>query len=282
MKLIKQSVLYILIAGSLFFNSCGSGINLFSKSDDVQLGRDLDDEIRNNPEEYPIFKGDPSIKKYINERIFQHIVASPKVESKNVYNYQLEIIDQDILNAFALPGGYIYIYTGLLNYLDSEAALAGVIGHEIAHAEERHATERMTSYYGVSILLSFVLGDNPSQIAEIGANLFVGLGFLANSRSDENESDERSFEYLQDTRYYPGAVKFFFEKMRDDGLTSSKSDKVATFLSTHPDPVDRISNTNNRLQSAGLTIMDYKSEGEGIFKDEYLKNVKNKLPEIKK
>lgn len=278
MRLIRKSFLVILFAGSFFFNSCGSGINLFSKKDDVQLGSDLDKEIRSNPQEYPIFKGDPSIKRYINERIFRHVLASPKIKSKSVYNYQIEIIDQDVLNAFALPGGYIYVYTGLLNYLDSEAALAGVIGHEIAHIEERHATERMTSYYGVSILLSFVLGDNPSQIAEIGANLFVGLGFLANSRSDENQSDERSFEYMHDTRYYPGGVKFFFERMRDDGLVSSNSDKVATFLSTHPDPVDRISNTNQRLTKAGLPVKDYKSEGEGIYRNEYAANIKNKLP----
>jgi predicted Zn-dependent protease len=278
MRLLRMSILVFLVASSFFFNSCNSDVNLFSKSDDVQLGKDLDAEIRNNPNEYPIFKGDPSIKGYINERIFQHILTTPKIESKDVYNYQLEIIDQDTLNAFALPGGYIYVYTGLLNYLDSEAALAGVLGHEIAHAEERHATERMTSYYGVSILLSLVLGDNPSQIAEIGANLFVGLGFLANSRSDENQADERSFEYLKDTRYYQGSVKFFFEKMRDDGLTNSKSDKVATFLSTHPDPIDRISNTNERLTKAGVPVKDYKSEGEGIYKSEYLTNIKNKLP----
>ena len=238
----------------------------------------INKEIRNNPQEYPIFKGDPSVKRYINERLFQHILTSPKIKSKDVYNYQVEIIDQDVLNAFALPGGYIYVYTGLLNYLDSEAALAGVLGHEIAHVEERHATERLTSYYGVSILLGFVLGDNPSQIAEIGANLFVGLGFLANSRSDENQSDERSFEYLQDTRYYPGGVKFFFERMRDDGLVSSNSDKVATFLSTHPDPIDRISTTNQRLQKINLSVMDYKSNGAGIFRDEYQVNIKNKLP----
>jgi predicted Zn-dependent protease len=274
----RNSLFVILIVGPFFFNSCDSGINLFTKSDDVQLGRDVDTEIKNNPQDYPIFRGDPSIRNYIDQRIFQHVLASPKIESKNIYPYQIEIIDQDILNAFALPGGYIYVYTGLLKYLDFEAALAGVIGHEIAHAERRHATQRMTSYYGVSILLSLVLGNNPSKIAEIGANLFVGLAFLANSRSDENESDQYSFEYLRDTRYYPGGVKFFFEKMRDDGLVSSKSDKVATFLSTHPDPLDRISSTNQRLTNAGIQVIDYKETGDGVFKNEYLNNIKNKLP----
>ena len=84
---------------------------------------------------------------------------------------QIEIINNpDVLNAFAIPGGYIYLYTGLLLYLDSEAALAGVIAHEIAHVEERHSTQRLTKYYGISILLGIALGENPSTIAEIATN----------------------------------------------------------------------------------------------------------------
>ena len=277
MKFIKTALYAITIAVPLLYYSCDSGVNLFSKSDDVQLGQQVDAEIRSKPTEYPIFHGDPSVKSYISSNIFNQILASPQIENKEVYPYQVEILDQDILNAFALPGGFIYIYTGLLNYLDSEAALAGVLGHEIAHAELRHATQRMTAYYGVSILLSIILGENPSQIAEIGANLFVGLAFLANSRSDENQSDEYSYKYLQDTRFYPGSVKFFFEKMRDDGLVSSNSSKVETFLSTHPDPIDRIANTNQRLQNGGQQILDYTATGPGIFKEEYQQNIKSKL-----
>lgn len=66
--------------------------------------------------------------------------------------------------------------------------------------------------------------------------------------------------------------------MSDDGLTSSKSDRVATFLSTHPDPVDRISNTNDRLTESGMQVKDYKSEGEGIYKEEYKNHIKSKFP----
>jgi beta-barrel assembly-enhancing protease len=277
----KKAVFYlsILIFMPVFVYSCESGINIFSQQDEVQLGEEVDAEIRNNPQEYPIYTGDPSVKNYINQRIFQEVLSSPRIESKNVYNYRFEIIDQpDVLNAFALPGGSIYLYTGLLKYLDSEAALAGVIGHEIAHAEKRHATQRLTAYYGVSFLISVVLGDDPSQVAEIAANLFVGLAFLANSRSDENQSDEYSYMYLKDTRYYEGGVKFFFEKLRDEGLVSSQSDRIATFLSTHPDPIDRISETEKRLQSDGIPILSWNSSGTGIFRDEYLTNIRNKLP----
>ena len=135
----------------------------------------------------------------------------------------------------------------------------------------------MTAYYGVSILLNVVLGENPSQLEQIAANLFVGLGFLANSRSDEDQADEYSIKYLNDTRFYPGAVMFFFEEMRDDGLISSSPNEVATFLSTHPDPIDRIATTQQRLGDAGIPIKNYNDAGEGIFHDEYQQNVLSKF-----
>ncbi len=276
--IITRGLLICLLSVLPFMYSCDTGINIFSLQDDVQLGQQLNAQIQSDPGEYPIFHGDPSIKSFIVSQIFNQVLASPQIQHKDVFNYQMDIIDDDsTLNAFALPGGYVYVYTGLIKYLTSSAALAGVLGHEIAHAELRHATQRMTAYYGVSILLNIVLGQNPSQIEEIAANLFVGLGFLANSRSDEDQADEYSVKYLQDTRFYPGSVMFFFEKMRDEGLISSNSNSIATFLSTHPDPIDRIASTKQRLQTAGIPIKDYNDTGEGIFHDEYQQNVLSKF-----
>jgi len=279
----KKRVINIFL--SLFsvvvISSCSGsgGFNMFSDAEDVKLGHDVSAEMLNNQSEYPVFRGDPSIRTYIDQRIFQQILTSPKIAKKSVYDYKLELIaDDNTLNAFALPGGNVYVYTGLLKFLDSEAALAGVLGHEIAHAEKRHATQRMTKYYGVQFLVGMVLGSQPNKIAEVASNLFVGLAFLANSRADEDDADKYSLEYLKDTRFYPGAVKFFFEEMRDDGLVSSKSNKVATFLSTHPDPVNRIAKTNERLQSSGIAIKDWKSNDANLFKSEYAANIKNKLP----
>ncbi len=278
MKTFNKVILSAAIVILSIFNSCSSGVNIFTKQDDVKLGKQVAQEIANDPKDYPIYTRNPAVKNYINRQIFQQVLASPEIKSKDIYPYQFEIIANDtIYNAFALPGGYIYIYSGLIKYLDSEAALAGVIGHEIAHAELRHATQRMTAQYGVSFLVNLILGDNPTELEQIGSNLFVGLAFLANSRSDENQADEYSFKYLRSTRFYPGGVKFFFEHMKADGLVSSKSDKIATFLSTHPDPVDRISNTNQRLQSAGYPIYDYKSTAKGVFKDAYINNIKNNM-----
>lgn len=270
----------ILIISIMFYQSCTDvPINLFSDNDELVLGREVDVEISSNPTEYPIFNGDPSVKSYIRDNIFNHLLNSPNITKRNVYDYRIEIIHRDdVLNAFALPGGSVYIYTGLLKFLDSEAALAGVIGHEIAHIERRHATNRMTAYYGVSILLSLVLGNSPSTIAEIAANLFVGLTFLANSRSDESQSDEYSFKYLKDSRYYPGAVKFFFEKLRDDGLINSNASGIETFLSTHPNPIERIAQTNLLLTNANIEVRTWTNTGSGMYRNEYFQNIVNKLP----
>lgn len=262
----------------LFAGACSTGLNIFTDNDEIALGKQFDQEIRTNVKEYPIYNGDPSVKTYIDQNIFQPILNSPEVKKSRSYNYQMEIIQNDtVLNAFAVPGGYVYVYTGLIKYLDSEAALAGVIGHEIAHVERRHSTQRITAAYGLQFVLSIALGSNPSQTAELVANMFSGLAILANSRANENESDEFSIKYLQSTKYYPGSVKFFFEKMRDDGKVSSGGSGLATFLSTHPDPIARIAAAESRISGLGLEIKSYKTSGDGIYKDSYKKNILEKL-----
>jgi len=274
MKNRKTWIIFIV----LFIAACSTGINLFSDNDEVKLGKQFDEEIRKNSKEYPIYNGDHEVKEYIDKEIFREILNSPEIKKKSVYNYQIEIIQNDsILNAFAVPGGYVYIYTGILKYLDSEAALAGVIGHEIAHVERRHATQRITAAYGLQLVLRIALGSSPSKTAEMVANMFGGLGLLANSRSDESESDEYSIKYLKSTRFYPGSVKFFFEKLRDDGKVSKGGKGIATFLSTHPDPIKRIGETDKLLAASGIEIKHYTDDGNGIFKDLYIKNIVDKL-----
>lgn len=276
-KNLKSLISFTLIM--FVFVGCAKwGLNIFSDTDEVNLGMQLDQEIRKNPKEYPIYSGDPSVKNYIINNIFNQILNSPEVKKRNVYKYQLELVqDDNTLNAFATPGGFIYVYTGILKYLDSEAALAGVLAHEIAHAERRHATQNLTSYYGISMLMSLVLGENPGELAQIAANLLTGLTFLANSRAFEDEADDYSIRYLRSTRFYPGGVKFFFEKMRDDKLVDSQPSKIKTFLSTHPDPIDRINTAEARLRNLGIPIKDYRSNDPDVFRQTYQANIKSKL-----
>ncbi len=214
------------------------GLNLFTDEEDVALGLQLDEEIRANPDQYPVLRSHPHVQAYVEE-IGHRILQSQHIQKRDIYPYQFEIIhDDSTINAFCTPGGFIYIYTGLMHFLDTEAALAGVIGHEIAHAERRHSTKRISGYFGTQLLLAVVLGQEPGIVKEIAGNLFAGLGFLANSRKDEREADTFSMRYLQDTEYYPGAIRFFFDKILEE--QNRHGGTLERLLSTHPLPQDRV------------------------------------------
>lgn len=263
-KYFLYSIFTIWLASFSFM--CGSlALNIFSDQDDVKLGQQLDGEIKSKPQEYPILQNRNDVKSYV-EQIGQKILNSPHVKKRGVYAYSFEIVyDDNTINAFATPGGYIYVYTGLLKFLDNEATLAGIIGHEIAHAERRHATQRLTKYYGASILISVILGESPSQLAEIAANMFTGLAFLANSRSDETESDDYSIRYLKDTEYYPGAIKYFFDKIQT--TKGERGGSIERLLSTHPLPQDRVDFVHQEMKKIG----DPQPTEANLFADRYQK-----------
>lgn len=242
--MIKMRVYWVILISifSLFLYSCKNGLNIFSPQDDVQLGLQLHKEIKSNPKEYPILNN-PEVVNYV-QNIVNRIVQSTAIKYRNFFRYEVTIIrDDKTVNAFATPGGLIYVYTGLLKFVDNEATLAGVLAHEVAHSECRHATERLTKAYGVSILLDLILGKNPSQIEEIAANLFTGLAFLKNSRDNEYEADEYAYKYLKSTEWYPGALVFFFEKIKKNERNSF----LEVLLSTHPLSQDRIERLNRRI-----------------------------------
>ncbi len=267
----------------LFLVSCSAlqSLNIFPVQQDVGLGAQFSNELQSSPKDYPIYNN-PALKEYLTKNILAPILNSPEIKYKDIFKYQLEIVKNDsILNAFALPGGPMYVYTGLLKYLDSEAALAGVIAHEVAHAENRHATSRLTKAYGLTILQNLILGQNASQTSQLVASA-IGQGvLLGNSRSDEDQSDEYSIKYLRSTKYYPGSVKFFFEKLRDDGKVRADGSAVDKFvinlLSTHPDPIARINVAEERLKAMGIPIKNYKSTDKDLFKADYEKNIRGKL-----
>ncbi len=254
------------------FYSCGA--NIFSVEDDIQLGKEIDAEIKSHPKEYPMLQGHQEIKDYVSGMGKYILQSSSKIEYRNVFPYNFQVINDTIVNAFCTPGGYIYVYTGLMKFLDNEATLAGVIAHEIAHAERRHMTQRLTSYYGVSMIMSIVLGNNPNAIAEIFANLFAGLGFLANSRADEEEADNYSIKYLSTSKYYPGAITFFFDKISEEQRRHGESPGgLDRLLSTHPLPQDRIDNVKTQLSKFKVKPDPTK----GLYTEEY-QNIKSKLP----
>lgn len=270
MKKIQHYILlFILLLPSMVITpSCNKNkddksINIFSIEDDKTLGAQVAQEIENNPDQYPILDPATYDEAYDHiRRIRDEILNSGKVFYNDEFVWDVKIIhDDETLNAFAAPGGYIYVYTGLIKFLENEAQLAGVLAHEIAHADRRHVTDQLTKQYGLSVLLGIVLGDDPGTLANIAAGL-VGLRF---SRNDEAEADEYSVIYLCPTEYEADGAAGFFEKIEAQGTTD-----VPEFLSTHPNPDNRISAIHNKEAALGCT-------GDEVFDARY-QDLINSLP----
>ena len=133
---------------------------VFGPEDDVELGKMSAQSLAEDPEEYPILPESEYPEAYEHlRRIVGGVIGSPEIQYRDVFAYdQMKIINRDdVLNAFCTPGGYIYVYTGLIKYLDREDHLAGVLGHEIAHAEKRHGSVRLQKEYGAKALTNFLL-----------------------------------------------------------------------------------------------------------------------------
>jgi predicted Zn-dependent protease len=245
----KKQLVYLIVLGLLLTFSCKKDkeegdieggcqefdLSLFSINDDKELGAQVEAEILANPTQYPVIDSASNVTLYGHlYRIRDKILNSGHVERKDDFKWKLYVIDDDTtLNAFCTPGGYIFVYTGLIRYLNSEDALAGVLGHEIAHADRRHSTKSMTRQYGINTLISIVAGNNENMIATLANN----ISSLSYSRCHEGEADDYSVLYLSGTNYICSGGAEFFEKIEEDG-----GSEVPEFLSTHPDPGNRIAN----------------------------------------
>ncbi len=228
--------------GTLFENLTG-----LTPANDVELGKQVDDQILSDPEQFPILSKTEyaSSYTYLNA-MMNDILESDDIVYRELFAWDLKIIEDDAtLNAFATPGGYIYVYTGLIKFLENADDLAGVMGHEIAHADQRHSSDQMKQRFGLSLLSGILLGGQSDQVAQI-AN---GLASLSFSRGDESEADEFSVIYLGDSDYACNGAAAFFQKLLDEGQAGS----TPAFLSTHPSPDNRVEDINAKAETDGCS-----------------------------
>lgn len=241
-------------------------VNIFSISDDKQLGNQLEQEILSDPATYPILDEAKYPVAYQNlNRVVNSLLGVPSINHKNDFDWKARIVkDDNTLNAFAGPGGKIFVYTGIIKYLEAEDEFAGVVGHEICHADRRHITDQMTKAYGLQLLLDVVVGKNPGMLTQIAA----GLVTLKFSRTAEAEADEYGVIYLYESseKYDPRGVGKFFQKLIDQGQAGS----TPQFLSDHPSPENRVEAINKKWKELG-------GEPGQTYADRY-KDFKNSLP----
>jgi predicted Zn-dependent protease len=217
----------------------GKGVNFYSLEKEIALGKQLAQEVERQAK----IVDDPIIAEYVN-RVGQNLVRNSDAKVP----FTIKVVDSEELNAFALPGGFFFVNTGILLNADSEAELAGVMAHEIAHVAARHGTRQATRGTIVnyaSIPLIFMGGWTGYAIRQ-GAGLAIPMGFLQFSRGFETEADLLGLQYLYKAGYDPTAFVDFFEKIQSK--EKKKPGFMSKVFSTHPLTDDRIENAQKNIQ----------------------------------
>jgi predicted Zn-dependent protease len=206
-------------------------IQFYSIEREVAIGRQLAAEVDRSSKVI----NDPLITEYVN-RIAQNVV----LHSDSKVPFTIKVIDSQEVNAFALPGGFLYVNRGLMEAADNEAEVAGVIAHEIAHVAARHGMEQASKgelFNYLSIPLIFLGGIGGYAIRQ-GLGLAVPLSFLKFSRGAEKEADRLGAQYMWASGYDPNALITFFEKLQ--AKNKKKPGTLSKLFSTHPMTGDRI------------------------------------------
>ena len=226
----------------------GKGVNFYSMEKEIALGKQMALEVER--ESRPVF--DRAISEYVN-RLGQNLVRNSSAKVP----FTIKVLDSDEVNAFALPGGYLFVNTALILKTENEAELAGVLAHEIAHVAARHGTRQATrgeliNYASIPLIF---MGGWAGYAIRQAAQLAVPLGFLKFSRAMEMEADHLGIEYLYKAGYDPTALVDFFERI--EPLSKKKSSVVSRAFSSHPMTGDRIRRAQKSMQEELLPQPDY-------------------------
>jgi predicted Zn-dependent protease len=215
------------------------GINFYSLEKEIALGKQLAQEVERQAKVID----DPVIAEYVN-RVGQNLVRNSDAKVP----FTIKVLDTEEVNAFALPGGFFFVNSGLILKAESEAELAGVMAHEIAHVAARHGTKQATrgELANIATIPLIFMGGWAGYAIRQGAGLAIPMGFLTFSRSFEREADYLGLQYLYKSGYDPTAFVDFFEKIQS--LEKKKPGTVSKVFSTHPMSDDRIKAAQDEIQ----------------------------------
>lgn len=256
----KRIALALVAASSLSASACATiglgGVEtaaanaMVSDDQESQLGLQVKSDLETK--EGIKYVADAQVAEYVRGVANKILVHAQK--DRETVKWTVNVIDDPkTVNAFATPGGYLYVYTGLLLLADNEAQLAGVMGHEAGHVVARHSARQMVNQFGLQAVASLALGQNPGLLSQLGAAVVAKGTMLAHSRSHEDEADEYGARYASLAGYDPRALSTFFDKLRQKmGDTSG----ISTWLSDHPSSADRIAHIEAYSKQNGLNGKD--------------------------
>ena len=226
------------------------GINFYSLEKEIALGKQLAQEVERQAK----VVDDPIIAEYVS-RVGQNLVRNSDAKVP----FTIRVLDTEEVNAFALPGGFFFVNTGLILKTESEAELAGVMAHEIAHVAARHGTKQATrselAQIGMMVASIAVPYSTLGYGALQGASMLIPVGFLKFSRSMEREADYLGLQYLYKAGYDPTAFVDFFEKLQS--MEKKKPGTVAKVFSTHPMNDDRIKAAQDEIERILMPKPEY-------------------------
>lgn len=229
--------------------------NIVSQQEEWQLGTQLAADIA---KQLPLFR-DSSARAYLNQ-MGQRIVNKTELASAP---WTFEIVDSPEVNAFSIPGGRVYVNRGLITAADTEAKLTGVLAHEISHVVARHATEQLSTQYGLGIVAGLVLGQNPAVYQQILAQVIGGGALARFSRANEFEADELGVRSMAAAGYDPRGMASMFQELIE--RERSQPSAVARFFASHPLTSERIEEVNRQIAKmprSGNLINDRQSYQE--------------------
>lgn len=226
----------------------GKGLNFYSLNREIALGKQMAMEVERQSK----IIDDPIVAEYVN-RLGQNLVRSSDAKVP----FTIKVVSTEEVNAFALPGGFFFVNSGLILKADNEAELAGVMAHEIAHVAARHGTRQasrgeLVNY--ASLPLIFMGGWTGYAIQGV-ASVAIPMGFLTFSRGFEKEADMLGLQYMYKAGYDPESFVDFFEKL--ETLEKTKPGTMAKVFSTHPMTEDRIRDAQKNIQENLKTRPEY-------------------------
>ncbi len=212
--------------------------NWYSLESEIRMGRGYAQQVESSVK----LVQDPVVTEYVN-RIGQNLVRNSDAQVP----FTIKVIDSDEVNAFALPGGFFYVNSGLILAADEESELAGVMAHEIAHVAARHATRQMTrsQWANIGTIPLIFIGGGIGYAVQAAVGLGLPLTFLSFSRSFEQEADYLGLQYMYKSGYDPQAFVSFFEKVQ--AREKKKPGTLAKAFSTHPQTPDRIEKSQEEI-----------------------------------
>lgn len=231
------------IIGALVLGLTASGCGgaLISNQQELQIGAGVDEQIET---EYRIVSASDPVAQWARDFVAPFATASKKFRNPSEFDgYKVEVIaDDDLVNAFAAPGGYVYISTGLIKQARTCAEIAGVMGHELAHVTERHSARQLEKAFAAQLASDFFLDDGLTKTA--AETIFGFLQATKFSRDHEREADQVGLQISRDAGYDPDGLARFFEKL----LALQKGAQPPEFLSSHPATDERIRDVRAAIQ----------------------------------